>query len=80
MLQELVEVVLCEINPRLLVLLNLLQYRLVFTVHFVICTVELFDAFLVVLLCHLALVLGINAVIHDILDFLVRDLILLPLQ
>ena len=65
-----VVVVLREVDPGLLVLLNLLQDGLVLILHIKLCLIQLFNALFVVLECNLNFVLGLQAFIHDLSDFL----------
>lgn len=78
--QELIKVVLDKVDPGLLILLYLLQNRLILVFNFIVRFVQFLNALLVVLLGHLALVLGVDTFIHHFLYLVVIDFVLLALE
>ena len=75
--QELIKIIFCEVYPWFFILLNLLKDGLVLWFDFFICLVHFFNAFFVVFLSCLALEFSVQALIHDLFDFLIVNFTLL---
>ena len=80
MLHELFEVVLGEVDAGFFVLLDLLQDGFVVIGDLVSRLIEFLDTLLVFCQCNLDLVLGVEAVVHDLLHLLLRHFSLLKIE
>ena len=67
---KLVDVVFGEIDSAFFILLDLLQNRPVFSLDLFVCSIELLNALLVILVADLALVLSIDGLVHHFLDLI----------
>ena len=79
-LDELFEVVLGEIYPRFFVLLDLLQNRFIVISNFILRFIKFLHTLLVFSQCNLYLIFGVEAIVHNLLHFLLSYFSLLEVQ
>ena len=79
-LDELFEVVLGEIYPRFFVLLDLLQNRFIVISNFILRFIKFLHTLLVFSQCNLYLIFGVEAIVHNLLHFLLSDFSLLEVH